>query len=416
MNGVNLPQRLRIPSHVMQFHCAQCGECCTNKWRIETDSISYDKLYKKFEELGRHNEFYDNIIHHTVIPQIRFLSNGKCPYLSNNQLCSIQLEFGEEYLLDICKTFPRRIFASENTLDFSLALACKAAVKTLQQEPIYMIETVWPIENQQTIPFSFIQPNTIASYSPTKPLLKHSELPYCVLEEQLLKIMQNRTYPVRQRLLIVGQLIKRLLSDDTVQNSNDIAEQLEIIVSNQQLINPVPNIECHLTHLFFLSNIFLRRFTSVNMSKLFKNILLALSSDKLHLLTSADEMIRAKVSPPSPSDYQQTLQQYYEPSRSMLEPLLENYMVNYILTKPFYLKTLYLAYYRMAFAHAAIIAFSIGYGVLTEQPVNQDLCLQAIYDVESIFYSLCFDSRATNFQAGQGCLQIVENAMALANI
>jgi hypothetical protein len=99
-----------------------------------------------------------------------------------------------------------------------------------------------------------------------------------------------------------------------------------------------------------------------------------------------------------------------------VEPILENYMVNYVLGKHFYSEPPHLAYYRMAFAYAAITAFAIGYSILTSQPVGQQIILQAIYDVENIFYSTWFYQRAANFQAGHSHSHVMDNGIALANI
>jgi Fe-S-cluster containining protein len=154
LNKINLPRKLKLPSPVLEFRCAQCGECCTNKWKIEVDTVSYEKLYQKFAELGRQKELHDNIQYHDVAPQIRFLPNGKCPYLAADNRCSIQLEIGEEYLLDICKVYPRRIFASQHAIEFALSLTCRTAIKTLLKEQIHIIETDWPIKNGQDVFFS----------------------------------------------------------------------------------------------------------------------------------------------------------------------------------------------------------------------------------------------------------------------
>jgi len=110
------------------------------------------------------------------------------------------------------------------------------------------------------------------------------------------------------------------------------------------------------------------------------------------------------------------LEQYYRPALSTIEPILENYMVNYILSKQFYLMPLHFAYYRMAFAFAAIIAISLGYSIPTAQPVSQETTLQAIYDLEHIFYNGWFYPYISFIQGGKDYLRIIENGIALANL
>lgn len=100
----------------------------------------------------------------------------------------------------------------------------------------------------------------------------------------------------------------------------------------------------------------------------------------------------------------------------MVEHILENYMVNFILSKNFYLQPVHLAYYRMAFVYAAVIAFALGYGILTDRTVSREIMLQAIYDVENIFYSDLFYPFAAGLQAGRSFQQTLDSGIALANL
>lgn len=415
MNGENLPQKLKLPSHVMNFRCAQCGACCTNKWRIRVDDISYNKLYKKLEELGREKELHDNVLHDKKAPQIRFLDNGNCPYLSDNNLCALQLELGEEYLLDICKVYPRNIFASSHTLEFSLLMTCKTAVKTLQQGPISITEIALPILDGKNIPFSFIQPNSFRQYCPDKALLSNSQLPYHILEDNLIELLQDRRYSVSQRLVALGHILNHVIAKNTQLGDADVVQAFKSIPSDNHYLGVEPDWNGHLKQFYLMANIFLKKRPSLSVSLLLQSILLALSSDKPQQTKSGERIIRAEVKPPDPSYYRGMFEQYYRPALSTIEPILENYMVNYILSKHFYLKPLHFAYYRMAFAFAAITAFSLGYNLLTTQPVTQQTALQAIYDVENIFYNGWFYPYISFIKGEKDNLRIIENGIALAN-
>lgn len=413
----SVPHKLKLPSHVREFQCAQCGECCTNKWRIAVDAISYDKLYNKFAQLGQQQELYDNIAHHDNAPRIRFLPNGKCPYLSNNNLCTIQLDIGSEYMLDICKIYPRRIFCSPEGLEFSLSPTCKTAVETLQRGQIRFSEMDWPPDNPANASFSFLQPNQYTSYYPDTCLEGISHIPYRSLENRFIDILQDSSYSVSQRLVSLGQLIKVLILDDKSKINVDTSLfAYENMLTSSQGNHVDPDWQHHLKQLFFLSNNFLRRSTSPTWTHLLKRVLLALSFDHKQQLPSVATTTRSKFTPPNPDDHHRKIEQYRQQVSPFAEQIIENYLVNYVLGKQFYFEPLHLAYYRLAFDYAATIAFSIGYGILTEQPVNTQMTLQAIYDVENIFYSNWFYPRAANFQAGQSRLQIIDNGIVLANI
>ena len=406
MTEPDTPIKLRLASHVIDFACSQCGECCTNKWTIDVDTESYNKLYKKFEEVGRHKEFDEHILHDKARKQVRFLANGKCPYLSASNLCSVQLTFGEKYLLDICKTYPRSIFLSSHGLEFSLCLTCKAAVKTLQNYPIRLLDTSWPIKKSETIPFYFIEPNNFRHYDPDKLLLADSQLPYHALEMKLIKLFQDNSVSVRERLITVGTILIK-----------GINKEFDTMFSSNQPLAVPPNLTRHLSHFFLLANIFIRKYSSLHSAKLLRKLLMTVSSDTHDdVIESAIDFNYAKVQPPSTDTYQNMLTSYYKPALKTIEPILENYMVNYILSKHFYLRPLHFAYYRMTFSFAAITLLSIGYSLVQKQPISQPIVLQAIYDVESIFYDNWFYPYLSFMQADQTPLEIVENAIALANI
>jgi len=416
LNKINLPQKLKLPSHVLEFRCAQCGECCTNKWKIEVDTVSYEKLYQKFAELGLQKELHDNIQYHDVAPQIRFLPNGKCPYLAADNRCSIQLEIGEEYLLDICKVYPRRIFASQHAIEFALSLTCRTAIKTLLKEQIHIIETDWPIKNGQDVFFSFMQPNAIARYFPDKILWGDQRLPYHVLEERFIELLQDRGYPVSQRLVGLGQALGRLKHGEISSGSENPIHDLQSILNDNHYYNAEPDWEQHLSQLFGISNIFLLKSPSVMWFQVLRKIMLAVSSDKSCPMETPGKTVRSKIQPPPADDYQKKLDRYYRPAYGMVEHILENYMVNFILSKNFYLQPVHLAYYRMAFVYAAVIAFALGYGILTDRTVSRDIMLQAIYDVENIFYSDLFYPFAAGLQAGRSFQQTLDSGIALANL
>jgi len=406
MTEPDTPIKLRLPSHVIDFTCTQCGECCTNKWTIDVDTESYNKLHKKFEEVGRHKEFDAHILHDKGRKQVCFLANGKCPYLSDDNLCSIQLSLGKEYLLDICKIYPRSIFRSSLGLEFSLFLTCKAAVRTLQNYPIRILDASWPIKTNEIIPFYFIEPNTFRHYDPDKPLLSDSQIPYHTLETKLIKLFQDNRISIHDRLLTLGTIL-----------SKDINKEFDTMYSSNQPFAFPPNLTWHLSQVFLLANIFIRKYSSLHSAKLLRKLLMTLSSDKHDDVSeSSVDFNCAKIQPPTSDSYQSMLTNNYKPALKVIEPILENYMVNYILSKHFYLRPLHFAYYRMTFSFAAITLLSIGYSLVQKQPIDQPIVLQAIYDVESIFYDNWFYPYLAFMQADQSPLETIENAIALANI
>lgn len=416
MIDTSIPQKLKLPSHVAAFRCAQCGECCTNKWRIDIDDISFDKLSKKLHELGRQQELESNFKSGHIAPRFRFLPNGKCPYLSDDNLCRIQLELGEDYLSDICKVYPRNIFASPDALEFSLTLTCKAAVKTLGQDKITIIETDWPAKEGQDLNFSFMQPNNFLRYYPDQSPFDDPRLPYSLIEARFIEMLQDRSYTVGQRLIRLGQAIGRLLSTTGSPGGADINDYFPSSAGDCSCLDGVGDLKEHLDQLFKLSNIFLLNSPSTTCVQSLRRLLLALSAEAPPGTEAVEAAARTKVSPPLPDDYREKIERYYRPASAICEGILENYLVNFVLGKSFYLRPPHLAYYRMAFAYGAIVAFSVGHGILTNRTIDEQTVLDAVYDVENIFYKSWFYPYASAVQAGKSARQIVERGLLLAAI
>lgn len=383
----------------MSFLCSQCGECCTSKWRISVDRPSYDELVKKLAELGRQGELDEHIAQDKKGLQISFEKNGTCPYLTNHHQCSLQLELGAKYLLDICKVFPRIIYASGDSLEFSLAMTCKTAIQTLLNGPIRIIEVPYPVDTDR-YRFSFIEPLNYQRYDPDQVLWNHPQLTYRALEGKLIEVMQSRTYSISQRLLRVGQIVAQA-ADENSSKTGDILQEMDSIPCQQ--LTAKRDVSWQLHFFYLLSHAYLKKFPSKPHSQLLRSVLLSLSGGNRQVPPE----------PPDPDDYAKLVDHYLRPAMGITEPIIENYMVNTILGKQFYSKPLHFAYYRMTFMAAAATAFSVAYGAMEDQPVTQQMIVQAIYDIESIFYSRWFYPYLAFWEFGNHHQQIIHHGMAL---
>ncbi len=123
------------PNYYNQFSCvgSKCEETCCQGWKIDVDQ----NCHQKYEELE--NKFDDNKISKFLkintnptshkFSFIKMKRNGFCPFLDKSKLCSIQKKFGENYLPDTCKTFPRRTIDFDEIKIKTLSLACPEAAR-----------------------------------------------------------------------------------------------------------------------------------------------------------------------------------------------------------------------------------------------------------------------------------------------
>src|SRR3984957_2636041 len=56
-------------------------------------------------------------------------ASGRCPFLSAEQLCGVQKEYGSALLSATCSTYPRALNSVENELEVSLYLSCPQAAR-----------------------------------------------------------------------------------------------------------------------------------------------------------------------------------------------------------------------------------------------------------------------------------------------
>tara|TARA_B100000963_G_scaffold281611_1_gene250127 strand:- start:184 stop:1392 length:1209 start_codon:yes stop_codon:yes gene_type:complete len=117
------------PNYYNKFEClgSECSETCCQGWNIDVDHNSHLKL----NDLSRKCD--DNIEKfliksrnptHDKFSYINMKKNGFCPFLDKNQLCGIQKKYGENYLPETCKNFPRRTLDFDTVQVKTLSLAC----------------------------------------------------------------------------------------------------------------------------------------------------------------------------------------------------------------------------------------------------------------------------------------------------
>lgn len=105
-----------------QFQCLmnRCPDnCCFENWSISID----DETYHKYVDMNIPE--LDMKIKptkpHTIIKHL-----GKCPFIKGNGLCSIHKEYGEEFLSNTCKSYPRFVSEYGDLFIENIGLSCPA--------------------------------------------------------------------------------------------------------------------------------------------------------------------------------------------------------------------------------------------------------------------------------------------------
>lgn len=119
------------PDYYTQFKCiaSDCENNCCHDWIITIDSRTA-RVYKNFpgplgEKLRKNIEDFER--DGKPCTKIRLMQNGKCPFLTSDNLCELVLEKGPDMLCEVCAGHPR--FRNEWSCrdEFGLGIACQEA-------------------------------------------------------------------------------------------------------------------------------------------------------------------------------------------------------------------------------------------------------------------------------------------------
>ncbi|MCD7754015.1 MAG: flagellin lysine-N-methylase [Clostridiales bacterium] len=125
-----------MPGYYEQFRClaSACRDnCCRTGWEIVVDEGTVD-YYRSLPEpqrsrilsaLGRDGEEEAYIR-----PE-----NGQCPFLTEQGLCGLVLELGEEHIGEICALHPRYREWFPDRMEIGVGLCCEEAARLILSDP-----------------------------------------------------------------------------------------------------------------------------------------------------------------------------------------------------------------------------------------------------------------------------------------
>lgn len=364
-----------VPNNMLGFSCAQCGECC-QRWTIYVDKTSYERLQKAFNKakldkgiIRKNFKRNPGKAEEHNYASIRMQSN-KCGFLGDENCCQVHRDFGANHLPVVCRLFPRKIVVTPRGLEFSFSLSCREAVKSLaQQEPI----TVLPN------PDGFYFEESHQYYGEmTAKMFKQSPVKkdYFQLEEQFLQLIQKRRFTVEERLILLGLLISCLENNSATQDEvgKESREILDSMLNGdsfyQQVKAIIPDLSYQLKAL--------KKFLDCRLEE----------NDDLELGEIIEDSYRnfsllgKEISEESMGAYREKYLQYFQPQEEKIAHILENYLVNYILGKNFFVYPLSQAYYLMIFFYKLIRFLALDLCVRQNSQLNEAIILQAIHLME----------------------------------
>ncbi|ENY71402.1 FliU-like protein [Aeromonas diversa CDC 2478-85] len=181
-----------IPRFRSAFQCIgpSCEEHCCQGWTVQIDKATFrlywfsdderiratargslEKVKKSDHDWGR----------------VRLDSQGVCPFLDSERLCTIHSRLGEQALSETCSSYPRYTVTFPYQHKESLTLSCPQASRLLLLDPEAML-----IDTQD-------QPTLPLHHSVPEQALRLNQLSY--------QIALTHELPLEQRLWIMGMLV-----------------------------------------------------------------------------------------------------------------------------------------------------------------------------------------------------------------
>lgn len=128
------------------FRCIadQCPFSCCQQWRIGVDDKTYAQWQGKSLSVNEVKSKKKVLLCDKVKKEgsetiIKLNQDKQCPFLSQDKLCHIVLNFGDDWLSETCATFPRQINHLKHHIEYALDPGCPAVIDKMQEQKEEMV-------------------------------------------------------------------------------------------------------------------------------------------------------------------------------------------------------------------------------------------------------------------------------------
>jgi lysine-N-methylase len=121
-----------VQDYLDQFKCigAACSDNCCKGWDVDIDRHTY-QLYQSLEKSPLADQFKTDLVINTKphpdgvdYAQMVLTAKKHCPFLTQDDWCSIQRHHGEKALSLVCHNFPRTFNNIDDVIEVSATLSC----------------------------------------------------------------------------------------------------------------------------------------------------------------------------------------------------------------------------------------------------------------------------------------------------
>jgi lysine-N-methylase len=246
------------------------------------------------------------------------MEKGYCSFLNKDGWCDIQTNLGEDYLCDTCSVYPRRNNKINEVVEQSLTVSCPEAARLVLLNESGIKFEIGPKE------MTIKTLTSIANINNQK--ITHWTDFFNEYRYITISILQNRTYTLEERLLILGLLYNELdecVKKNNIKNIPDILGQYIESVDNYTFKDAFNNVSKRIDiHLRLCRELVLLRFNQAILSSRY----LECSRDMLTGLKIEKDSTNGETQ----DQYEFSYHNYYVPFFKDKGYMLENYLVNYV--------------------------------------------------------------------------------------
>jgi len=366
------------PSYLKTFSCiaSACENSCCLGFTIRIDSETFSK-YKVEDDPVIRKLFEENIyvIRSSSAKQdyitINPTEDYRCPFLTEEKLCFLQCRRGEEYLSEICASFPCITNIFNGVLEKSATLACPEAARLalLQLEGMDLIEVEEPNDTRNFVYNCLNTNDRIFQNKPTKYLSE--------LREFTWRILKDRRYHLDDRVVFLGAFMKEV---DRLEKAPDVDRIPDLILSYTALFtdaSAMQDITAISVSQASRISLFLPPTIRVILPSIESDRYLRCFSKFLEGIRFYDSTSYAQVG----KCYEEAYQRYYSPFMLEHGYILENYLLNYVFMKlfPYDLNgnSVYYCYLLLAVNYALLKMQLVGISAY-QQELNADTAIMVI--------------------------------------
>lgn len=319
---------IRRPLYLKEFQCigGACEDNCCIGWDVEIDQKTYKK-YEKVKDEGLSQLFHqcifenvDSYDSHVDYAIVELSKNNRCPFLNERQLCKIQAKLGEDYLSNVCATYPRYANEINGVVEYSATISCPEAARLILSKEEGLIF----VEEEESVSLR----NIINYVVNTKEHGGSILVQYFVeLRQFTIALLQNRKYFLWQRILLLGYFYEELQDYVDKKKTSGVHKLIEAFQEKidrngwkEQLASTLANPTLQLKMLKEMTNS-LNTLTEID-SERYKS-LMEESAKGMEISQKSSNQEQDKI-------YQLAYEQYYEPFMKDKEYILENYLVNFV--------------------------------------------------------------------------------------